>query len=647
MIVLYLPELQLNEMFIIGTTGHIDHGKSSLVKALTSIDPDRLPEEKQRGMSIDLGFAWMALKSGEMVGFIDVPGHKDLMKNVIAGLWGINASVLVVAADDGWMPQTEEHIQILDFFGISHAVVAITKIDAVDDADWIALVEEDIRKRLQKTRLAGSPIVKVSATLGTNLESLKEAIADLSRRAVHHTDKDKPRLYIDRVFTITGSGTVVTGTLIDGSFNQDQKVTIYPRNLSSRIRGIESYKQKVNKGLPGSRVALNLMGIKKDEIQRGDIVFSEAQRLRTSIYINGSISLPDANPYHLKDKAKTIVHLGTSAIPATIRLLRTKILHPGESGFAQLQLKEPVDCRIGDRFILRRPSPAITIGGGTVLDPMAEKLRSKNEVYLAGWLEQRRELEPGPVILTELEKRHFMTQDELLDALPWEKRLVKNTISELKDRGLLATGQWVLDPAYIDAIRNNLQDLLAEHHKKNPLGSGMTQAELITQTGIPKEILDYLITTLVRRQAVRLDGNYISLSTHTPSATSDQETLIRDILELFSQRREFPPTRRELAQLKPGCEALIAYLCRHNQLVDVGDDILMEFDHYQDIKNRIIDLISKNGSISIQTARKQFGFTRKFILPIFNKLDHEGITMLVNNERVFSKAYRGKSGVGG
>ena len=214
-------------MFIIGTTGHIDHGKSSLVKALTSIDPDRLPEEKERGMSIDLGFAWMSLKSGETVGFIDVPGHKDLMKNVIAGLWGINASLLVVAADDGWMPQTEEHIQILDFFGISHAVVAITKIDVVDDPDWIALVEEDIRKRLDKTRLSGSPIVKVSATLGTNIDSLKDAITDLSRRAVHHTDRDKPRLYIDRVFTITGSGTVVTGTLIDGSFNQDQKVTIY------------------------------------------------------------------------------------------------------------------------------------------------------------------------------------------------------------------------------------------------------------------------------------------------------------------------------------------------------------------------------------------------------------------------------------
>jgi len=634
-------------MFIIGTTGHIDHGKSSLVKALTSIDPDRLPEEKERGMSIDLGFAWMPLKSGETVGFIDVPGHKDLMKNVIAGLWGINASLLVVAADDGWMPQTEEHIQILDFFGISHAVVAITKIDMVDDSDWIALVEEDIRKRLVKTRLAGSPIVKVSATLGTNIDSLKEAITDLSRRAVHHTDRDKPRLYIDRVFTITGSGTVVTGTLIDGSFNQDQKVTVYPRNLSSRIRSIESYKQKVNKGLPGSRVALNLMGIKKDEIERGDIVFSEAQQPQSSLYLNVSVSLPQTNPYHLKDKAKTVVHLGTRAVPAVIRLIQTKILHPGDSGYAQLQLKEPVDCRIGDRFILRRPSPVITIGGGTVLDPMAEKLRSKNETILAAWLAKREELEIHSVILTELEKRNFMTQDELFDTLPWEKKLVKGGIAELKDRGLLMTGQWVLETACTDRVRIKLQDLLAGHHKNNPLGSGMTQAEMITQTGIPKEIIDYIVSSMAKDGVVRIDGNYISLSTHTPSATTGQETLIRDILEVFSGRHEFPPTRRELSQLKPGSEALIAYMCRQNMLVDVGDDILLEFNHYMEVKERIIDIITRNGSISIQTARDKFGFTRKFILPIFNKLDHEGITMLVNNERVFSKAYLGKSGVGG
>lgn len=629
-------------MFIIGTTGHIDHGKSSLVKALTSIDPDRLPEEKERGMSIDLGFAWMALKSGEMVGFIDVPGHKDLMKNVIAGLWGINASLLVVAADDGWMPQTEEHIQILDFFGISNAVVAITKIDVVDDPDWISLVEDDIRKRLEKTRLAGSPIIKISATQGTNIDLLKQAITDLTRRSMHHTDKEKPRLYIDRVFTITGSGTVVTGTLVDGSFNQDQKIIIYPQNLSSRIRGIESYKEKVNKGLPGSRVALNLMGIKKDEVQRGDIVFSESQQLHSGEFINVSISLPDTNPYHLKDKAKTVVHLGTRIIPATARLIRKKILHPGESGYAQLQLKEAANCRIGDRFILRRPSPAITIGGGTVLDPLADKLRAKNEEYLGGWLEKREQLDPGPVILTELEKRNFITLDDLLDTLPWEKKLIKNSIAELKDHGLLTAGQWVLATSYIDAARKQLQELLSVHHKNNPLGSGMTQAEMFTQTGIPKEILDYIITTLARDKVVRLDGNYVSLSTHAPSASTDQENLIKEILDVFAERKEFPPTRKELSQLKPGCESLLAYMCRQQMLVDVGDDIMLEYKHYQQVRERIIDLISKNGSISIQTARDQFGFTRKFILPIFNKLDHEGITMLVNNERVFSKAYMSK-----
>ena len=629
-------------MFIIGTTGHIDHGKSSLVKALTSIDPDRLPEEKERGMSIDLGFAWMSLKSGEMVGFIDVPGHKDLMKNVIAGLWGINASLLVVAADDGWMPQTEEHIQILDFFGISHAVVAITKIDLVDDPDWIALVEDDIRKRLDKTRLKGSPIIKVSATQGTNIEALLEAITELSQRASHHMDIDKPRLYIDRVFTITGSGTVVTGTLVDGSFNQDQKVIVYPHNLNSRIRGIESYKQKVNKGLPGSRVALNLMGIKKDEIQRGDIVFNEAQQLRSGQYLNIAISLPEANPTHLKDKARLTVHLGTRTIPAVIRLMQKKTLHPGESCYAQLQLKELVTCRIGDRFILRRPSPAMTIGGGTVLDPLAEKLRSRDEEYLAGWLDKRGVLEPGPIILTELQKHNYMSMDELIDMLPFEKKLVKDTINQLKDRELLVTGQWALDPSFLDKTRTDLQELLTEHHKKHPLGSGVTQAEMITQTGIPKELIDFIVSSLAGDKIVRLDGNYVSLSSHTPSATSDQETLIDDILKLFKQRPEIPPTRKELAQLLPGCESVVSYMCRRNMLMDVGEDILLEFNHYQKVKQWIIDNIHKNDSISIQTARKQFGFTRKFILPIFNKLDHEGITMLVNNERVFTKAYKSK-----
>ena len=628
-------------MFIIGTTGHIDHGKSALVKALTSIDPDRLPEEKKRGMSIDLGFAWMTLPSGETVGFIDVPGHKDLMKNVIAGLWGINAAVLVVAADDGWMPQTEEHIQILDFFGVSHALVALTKIDLVDDPDWIDLVEDDIRKRLERTRLAGSPVIKVSATQGTNIDKLRQALSELSQRAVHHQDVDKPRLYVDRVFTITGSGTVVTGTLVDGAFNQDQKVIVYPHNLSTRIRGIESYKQKVNKGLPGSRVAMNLMGVKKDEIQRGDIVFSEAQPIHSSLYVNVNLSIA-ANSKILKDRTVLNVHLGTRTESATIRLMKLKVLHPSDSCYAQLQFKDPVNCRIGDRFILRQPSPAMTVGGGIILDPRAEKYRIKHAARLIEWLEQRREPTPENLVLTELQKNNYVSLDELVDTLPFAKTEIRNAINQLKGKTLTLSGQWAIDPVFINGVHKEVEKLLTEHHAKFPLGSGITQAELMTQTSLPKEILDHAITTLVNDKVVKLDGNYISMSSHTPSVSTDQESQISDILKLFEDRPAFPPTRRELAQLLPGCERLLAYMCRQNQLVDVGEDILMEAGHYEAIRGKIIEIIYQNGSISIQTARDRFGFTRKYILPIFNKLDHEGITLLFNNERILTKSYRSK-----
>jgi len=628
-------------MFIIGTTGHIDHGKSALVKALTSIDPDRLPEEKKRGMSIDLGFAWMTLPSGETAGFIDVPGHKDLMKNVIAGLWGINAAVLVVAADDGWMPQTEEHIQILDFFGVSHALVALTKIDLVDDPDWIDLVEDDIRKRLERTRLAGSPVIRVSATRGTNIDKLRQALSELSQRAVHHQDVDKPRLYVDRVFTITGSGTVVTGTLVDGAFNQDQKVIVYPHNLSTRIRGIESYKQKVNKGLPGSRVAMNLMGVKKDEIQRGDIVFSEAQPIHSSLYANVNLSIA-ANSKILKDRTVLNVHLGTRTESATIRLMKLKVLHPSDSCYAQLQFKDPVNCRIGDRFILRQPSPAMTAGGGIILDPRAEKYRIKHAAHLIEWLEQRSEPTPENLVLTELQKNNYVSLDELGDTLPFAKTEIRGAINQLKGKTLTQSGQWAIDPVFINRVHKEIEKLLTEHHAKLPLGSGITQAELMTQTSLPKEILDHAITTLVNNEIVKLDGNYISISSHTPSVSTDQESQISDILKLFEDRPAFPPTRKELAQLLPGCERLLAYMCRQNQLVDVGDDILMEAGHYEAIRRKIIEIIYQNGSISIQTARDRFGFTRKYILPIFNKLDHEGITLLFNNERILTKSYRSK-----
>ena len=630
-------------MFIIGTTGHIDHGKSSLVKALTSIDPDRLPEEKKRGMTIDIGFAWMTLSNNETVGFIDVPGHEDLMKNVMAGLWGVNASLLIIAADDGWMPQTSEHLRILDYFNISHAIVALTKIDAVTDPDWLNLVEDDIRMRLEKTALRGSRIMRVSAHTGANIDELRKAIEDLTRKARQHTDIGKPRVYIDRVFTITGSGTVITGTLVDGSLALDQKITVFPKKLNGRIRGIESYKKMVDRGLPGSRVALNLAGIKKEELERGDIIFDKEDMAVASRWVDVQLNMAEANNWILKDKAHLLVYMGTQELPVTIKLLDKKSLNPGTTDFVQLQFVTPVSCRIGDRFVVRRPSPALTIGGGTVLDPLADKFRVRNKAGLLSRLASRTDLELDKLIVTELQKRNYVLRDELLLASHFARQEIEQAVRNLKEqKALIIASQWLVNAGLLDDKKQELLELLRQYHRDNPMSSGITQAELMTQLDLPKEILDSLIKLMVAGKLIKTHETYVSLPDYTPSVTTNQEFIIARILQVFDEYAKAPPKGKELAELVPGSESVIPYMCRNNLLVSLPEDVFLETRQYENLKSRIIDIISKQGSISIQTARDQFGFTRKYIIPLFTKLDSEGITTMKNNERVLTRAFQDK-----
>ena len=630
-------------MFIIGTTGHIDHGKSSLVKALTSIDPDRLPEEKKRGMTIDIGFAWMPLANGETIGFIDVPGHKDLMKNVMAGLWGVNASLLVIAADDGWMPQTQEHLNILNYFGISHAIVALTKVDAVSDPDWLNLVEEDIRTRLEKTSLKGSRIIRVSAIEGTNIEELRQAIEELTRAARQHLDIGKPRVYIDRVFTITGSGTVITGTLVDGTIALDQKITIFPKHINGRIRGIESYKKMVDRGLPGSRVALNLAGIKKEELERGDIIYDKEEMATASQWLDVRLDLAENNNWPVKEKTDLLVYLGTQELLAKIKPLEKKALTPGASEFAQLQFKQPVSCRIGDRFVIRRPSPAMTIGGGIVLDPLADKFRIRNRDKLIARLQDRKDLELDMLIKTELLKSNYVARETMLLASHFSKQEIEQAIKTLKDnKELIIASQWLVNASLLDDKKQELLKLLKRYHKDNPMVSGITQAELMTQLDLPKEILDGLVKTMVAAGNIKTQDTYVSMPEHAPSVTSDQEFIIARVLQVFDDYPKAPPRGKELAELVPGSEGVIPYMCRNKLLVSMADDVLFETKQYEQLKQQIIDLIIENGSISIQTARDKFGYTRKYIIPLFTKMDSEGITAMKNNERVLTNAYRDK-----
>ncbi|MGC9334755.1 MAG: selenocysteine-specific translation elongation factor, partial [Anaerolineae bacterium] len=391
-------------MRVIGTAGHVDHGKSTLVRALTGIDPDRLKEEKEREMTIDLGFAWLTLPSGERVGIVDVPGHKDFIKNMLAGVGGIDAALFVVAADEGVMPQTREHLAILDLLQVRGGVVALTKTDLAEDEDWLELVEADLLEVLDGTVLDGAPIVRCSARTGQGLEALLAELDRYLATSAPRRDVGRPRLPVDRVFTIAGFGTVVTGTLSDGSLSAGQEVEIQPSGLKARIRGLQTHREKIEQAVPGSRVAINLTGVSTDEIQRGDVVTVPGW-LQPTILIDCHLRyLPDA-PGPLKHNAAVGFFSGAAEAQARIRILGHRTMAPGDEGWVQVRLDTPLALGKGDRFIIRQPSPSVTIGGGIVVNPFPGRRYRRFRPEVIDQLETLAHGSPEEILLQDLERR--------------------------------------------------------------------------------------------------------------------------------------------------------------------------------------------------------------------------------------------------
>lgn len=622
-------------MFVIGTAGHIDHGKSALVLALTGIDPDRLPEEKRRGMTIDLGFAWFSLSSGDKIGIVDVPGHKDFISNLIPGVGGIDAALIVIAADDGWMPQTEEHVQILNLFDIKHGIIALTKVDLIDDSQWIDLIEDDIQKRLDGTGLSDAPIVRVSAREGTNIAELKRGIEELVSKITPRRDIGKPRLPVDRIFTIKGSGTVVTGTLIDGSLSQGEKVVIFPKNLHTRIRALEIYKEKTNRAQAGTRVALNLVGLEKKEIKRGDIIFGGEEQIRSSRILDIKLKLVSrlANP--LKSNTELVVYLGTREILGRIILLGAKALEQGKSAFAQLRLKEPVATRIGDHFIIRKLSPAETIGGGTVIDSLANKHKFKEIDNVISFLQKRINPKIEELILTELGKNRYMEEEDLLMASHYSSQEVRNCVRLLQDKNkLIVAGSWVIDFMHWKKQIDEALDILSKNHSLHPLEKGLPQAVLQSRLDVPAQVFSQFIITLTGSGKIVRNEDAIALFTHKPRLSPDQKITISRILKLFEDRKSNPPTRGELSAQIPSSEEIVRFMCQQNTLVELLEGILLEHKHYQNIKTEIINFLRSNGSISIQQVRELFGLSRKYIVPLLGKLEKEKVIRREGDIRV-------------
>jgi selenocysteine-specific elongation factor len=625
-------------MITIGLAGHIDHGKSALVRVLTQMSPDRLPEEQKRGMTIEAGFSWLTLEDGETISLIDVPGHKDFVKNVLAGLWGIDAALLVVAADDGWMPQTEEHFQFLKFLAVKRAIVVMTKTDIVSDHGWLDVVEEDIRARLYHSNLKDSPIVRVDSLRGMNVDSVLEKIQTLVSGIKRKKDIGKPRLPVDRVFTVRGVGTVVTGTLIDGHLSKDDTLFIPAIRASRRIRSLESFKRSVDRAPAGSRLAVNLVGVEKAELRRGDILFGNRMHAVESHMFDARIELVPflANP--VTSNREVMVYLGTRELAGRIRLLKGKSLGPGEKGFVQFCFKEAVAVRIGDRFIIRRPSPRETIGGGIVLNFPGSRNRFNLEDRTT-ILQARECLDAKTLVETELWKNKYSKPADLLIASPCSSAEIKESLSYLlREEACIKAGSWVVSRTHWQKQEEKAKRVLSLDYASHPLGMGMDRATFQSQIDLPEDTLSYFISRLRDSGGIALQGSKVALSAHRPSLSLTHEMMVSKIIEAFRKSRTNPPTRNDLLSQIPGCEEIVRHKCLQKVLLNLADGVLFERDHYVAIKKEIIEFLKDHQTISIQQVRSLFGLSRKYILPLLAQLDREGVTLKQGDLRVLAEA---------
>ncbi|HEX8600483.1 MAG TPA: selenocysteine-specific translation elongation factor [Chloroflexia bacterium] len=620
-------------MYVIGTAGHVDHGKSTLVKALTGIDPDRLQEEKAREMTIDLGFAWLTLPSGREVSVVDVPGHERFIKNMLAGAGGLDAALLVIAADEGPMPQTEEHLAILHLLGVSRGIAVLTKRDTVDD-EWLALVEEEVRERLKGTTLEGAPILAVSARTGQGLEELKLAMDRLLEQTEPRADKGRPRLPVDRVFTIAGFGTVVTGTLTDGRFKVGQEVEIVPGGLRSRIRGLQSHKHKVDSIGPGNRVAVNLVGVEVDELARGMVVALPGT-LEPTTRVDVRLDLLVDSPVTLEQNSSLDFFTGASETPAQATLLDVDRLEPGQSGLVQLRLREPVAVAKGDRYIVRRPSPSLTIGGGEVIDPHPRRHKRFSEETLQT-LRTLQQGTPEELLLEALgntaqEVKVVMEKSGVPAGVAVEalaKLLDSGQVLQLSPQSpplVMAAPAW-------EVLMKRVVTLLGHHHHHQPLRRGMSKEELRSRLAreVTVKAFPHIMGLGVSRGVIAEDATTYRLPDFEPTFSPQQKKQVAQFMELHQASPYSPPAPSEIG-LDP---EVVAALVESGELVKLDEGLLYTRRAYEQMRERILRTIDEQGEINVAIMRDLFGTTRKYAIPFLEHLDEQKVTRRVGDVRV-------------
>jgi len=647
-------------MSCIGTAGHVDHGKSTLVKALTGIDPDRLAEEKERGMTIDLGFAWLKLPGGREVSIVDVPGHESFIKNMLAGVGGIDAALLVIAADEGIMPQTREHLAILDLLHVQRGIVALTKADLVDQ-EWLELVHEEVAEYLLPTTLAHAPIISVSAYTMQGMPELLAEIEKMLDTSQERQNIARPRLPVDRVFTLTGFGTIVTGTLLDGNFKVGQEIEILPQGLRTRIRGLQTHKNKVDVAQPGSRVAMNLAGVARTDLERGDVIALPGQ-LRPTMLVDAHIQLLADAPRSLAHNTQVDVYSGSQEVPARVRLLDVDELQPGQSAWVQLRMSHPAVLARRDRFILRIPSPSTTIGGGEIVD-VQPRYHRRFQAAVIGRLETLEHGVPEELVLAALDRRIRVTGTpnaavkgqiykgfngyELAEIVKQSNLAVDVTQQTLET--LLQEGRvrrigtaWFAQPVW-DALVEETVRLLSEQHRQHPLRSGLSKEEWRTRLNLPAKMAVEVFAALQAEGVVAeatttgssvgsSAGSTMRLPDFIPKFNKIQQQQVEHLLRRFRENPYTPPDRNE-AEAAVGTEALNA-LIEQGQLVKLSDGVLFLRETYDQAIATLVKFLREHGTMTVAEARDVLGATRKYILPLLEHMDTLKITRRLGDQRV-------------
>lgn len=618
-------------MYILGTAGHVDHGKSTLIAALTGIHPDRLKEEKDREMTIELGFSSLRLPNGEDVGIIDVPGHRDFIGNMLAGIGGIDAVLLVVAADEGVSAQTREHLAILDLLEIKRGVIVLTKTDLVDDPEWLDLVAMDVRELVAPTCLAQAPIVPVSARTGDGLEDLLHAVEEALKDIPDRKNLGKPRLPVDRVFTLTGFGTIVTGTLLDGTFKIGDEIVCLPGSKTGRVRGLQNHHHKLQKLDPGFRAAINLINLNYQDIQRGDVIAHPGDYKPTN-FLDAHFRLLADCDFSVRHNMQVKLFIHASETTATLRLLGSQTLAPGEEAFIQLRLDHPVVAVKGDRIILRLPSPSETLGGGVVLDPDPQQIYKR---FNQSNLERMDKMLSGSeedLILQILENLNCATSAQLEQKSALPRELVNQALTSLVEKDLVIalksspnmSKDTFVSPAYWTALKEKTLNLLQSFHKANPFKAGITREDLRSGLGLAQSLFDLVLDKLASTETVVQKGSLVWLPEHQVVLTAEQEAQVAPVLAEFDNAPFSPPDISRV-RLAIGAD-LLEGLISSGRLIAVSESVLFTPAAVQRMQAWVREAITQNGDVALAQLRDNFKTSRKYASAILEYFDSIGFT---------------------